>query len=102
MNKDKENKDTNKKFKNLGSFLKEARVKAGLSQGEVAKRLGYTSPQFISNFERGIASPPCKNLKTLVELYDLQPNQLVQIMYEDQQSALKISMAKLRKHLKSS
>ena len=50
-------------FQKLGPFLKKARSKMGLSQRDVADKLGYTSPQFISNVERGLCSPPLKKLK---------------------------------------
>ena len=86
-----------KKFKNLGNFLRQARMKKGFSQGQVAKKLGYTSPQFISNFERGIASPPCKNLKVLVDMYGISPNELIEIMYEEQQMQLKAEMVRMKK-----
>lgn len=41
----------------LGTYLKNAREYSGRSQGTVAKELGFTSPQFISNVERGISRP---------------------------------------------
>lgn len=51
--------------KHLGQALKEARVDAGYSQWDLAKPLGYTSPQYISNIERGIANV---NLETLMKI----------------------------------
>lgn len=53
----------------VGDYLKELREKSGMTQREVSMALGYSSAQFISNFERGIALPPLKKLKTLQELY---------------------------------
>lgn len=44
-------------------FVKEAREKAGLTQGQVAKKLKYTSPQFISNVERGKCFLPLKKVR---------------------------------------
>ena len=63
-------------YNQLGSELKTLRVKAGLKQKEVASKLGYTSPQFISNWERGISSPPVKSLKQLAEIYNTNPDSL--------------------------
>lgn len=57
--------------KKLKTLLKEARIKSGLSQKDVSKKLGYTSSQFISNFERGVADPPLKTLQKLISLYNL-------------------------------
>ncbi len=42
-------------------MLKVLREKAGLTQGQLSRKMGYTSPQFISNIERGLANlPPAK------------------------------------------
>lgn len=50
----------------FGDFLREKRMKAGLSQKEVALGLGYTTPQFISNWERGLSNPPISSIRKLV------------------------------------
>lgn len=76
------------KHKTLGQYLKEARINADLSQFFVADKLGYTSPQFISNFERGLCSPPLKQLKKLVKLYNLNPQELIELMINDQTEIL--------------
>lgn len=56
----------------FGHFLRQARIKAGLSQGKVAKHLGYTTPQFVSNWERGLCSPPISTLKRLSKIYGIE------------------------------
>jgi transcriptional regulator with XRE-family HTH domain len=71
------------KSKTLSQFLKQAREKADLSQRQVADELGYQSAQFISNWERGISSPPMKTLKRLGELYRVSAEDLYEIMVED-------------------
>lgn len=53
----------------LADLLKNARVKAGLSQKEVSAVLGYKSSQFVSNWERGLSSPPIGTLRRLCRLY---------------------------------
>ncbi len=60
----------------IGEELKKMREKVGLKQKEVADMLGYTSPQFISNWERGISSPPVKTIKQLANLYKTSPEKL--------------------------
>ena len=50
-------------FFEFGEYLKEKRVAADLTQKEVAEKIGYSSAQYISNFERGIALPPLSKLK---------------------------------------
>lgn len=64
----------------LSKFLKEARINAGYSQSDVAKILGYTSPQYISNIERGQSDPPVSKIKILIELYKLDLNHLVTLL----------------------
>lgn len=49
-------------------FLKTARKQLGLSQGDVAKKMGYDSAQFISNIERSLASPPIESIFKLSEV----------------------------------
>lgn len=43
-----------------GRLLKLARIKADITQGELAKKLGYKSPQMVSNWERGACGLPPK------------------------------------------
>jgi transcriptional regulator with XRE-family HTH domain len=42
-----------KKYMEIGDRIKTARDKEGLTQGELAKALGYSSPTFISLIEAG-------------------------------------------------
>lgn len=65
---------------NLGKYLQKKRIDADLTQIEVAKKLGYSSAQFISNFERGLCSPPLKQMKKLTSLYELDPSEVIEIM----------------------
>lgn len=55
----------------LADWLREAREAAHLSQSQVAQELGYSSPQFISNWERGLSSPPIPKFKKLCKMYSL-------------------------------
>lgn len=50
------------KKKTPGSILRQARVKAKLSQEELANKLGYSSSQFISNWERDRCGIPLKKV----------------------------------------
>jgi transcriptional regulator with XRE-family HTH domain len=79
-------------FQVLGEFLQSKRMKAGLSQGDVATKLGYSSPQFISNFERGLCAPPLNKLKLLVQLYDLNGEEVVKLMLKEQEKHLRKSL----------
>ncbi len=67
-----------KDVKDLSKFLREAREKAGLTQMDVAERLGYSSAQFISNWERGLSSPPMKTLTVLAQMYKVGTEEIFQ------------------------
>lgn len=64
--------------KNMAVFLKEKRKAAQLSQVQVADTLGYKSAQFISNWERGISSPPVETLRVLANLYKVPEEEMLQ------------------------
>lgn len=64
----------------LAKFLKEKRTLAGLSQKDVATSLGYSTSQFISNWERGISQPPIHTLRKLAKMYAVSPDQMFQVL----------------------
>lgn len=66
----------------LSKFLKQKRLQAGLSQGEVAKRLGYTSPQFVSNWERGLSRPPAATLRKIAQIYNIATNEMFDVVLQ--------------------
>lgn len=53
----------------LGDYLRQLRIDSGFSQLEVATKLGYSSPQYISNIERGLCATSLKQLSTFQRLY---------------------------------
>lgn len=63
----------------LADFLKQKRIGAGLSQRDVADKLGYSTPQFISNWERGVSQPPISALKKLGDLYKVSADDLFEV-----------------------
>ncbi len=76
-------------FITLGNHLKKKRLESGISQMEVARKLGYTSPQFVSNVERGLCSFPLNKLKILVDLYQLDREQLTQIILTEHEKEVR-------------
>lgn len=42
----------------VGKFLKTKREKAGKTQRDVSDVLDYDTAQFVSNWERGVSTPP--------------------------------------------
>lgn len=77
-----------KKRGRLAGFLKEKRVSVGLTQSEVAKKLGYSSPQFVSNWERGLANPPVFVLRDLTKMYKVSADQMFDLLVADVKSDL--------------
>ena len=85
-----------RRYTALGEYLQSMRTNAGLTQREVCLALGYSSAQFISNFERGIAVPPLKKLKILVKMYNM-PVETVMDMILDAEREIMINALKPRK-----
>ena len=72
--------------------LKRMRTKAGFTQAYVAKLLGYTSPQFVSNWERGMSMPPIETIRNLESIYGVRSG----LLYESfRKTYLKDAAAKL-------
>lgn len=63
----------NYKYANQGVVLKNAREATDLTQADVAEQLGFTSPQYISNCERGLCKLAARHLRKLAKLYGRKP-----------------------------
>ena len=82
--------------KKLGDFLRDTRESSSMTQADVSQRLGYTSPQFISNIERGISVIPLKTLAKMVTLYKVNPEVVVKIILESQRKLLREKLMRSR------
>ena len=78
----------------LGQVLRGVREKSKLTQAQVSNKLGYTSPQFISNIERGISVVPLKTLSRMVNLYKMKPDSVVRIILDSQRKLLRQHLTK--------
>lgn len=58
-------------------MLKQLREKAGLTQAEVAKGLGWSTPQFVSNIERGKAMLPLTKINRAAKILKVNPEVFV-------------------------
>lgn len=58
---------------NFTKVLKKYRDKRGLSQRDLALKLGYSTPQYISNVERGVAPMNLKKISKLAEIVGTKP-----------------------------
>ena len=70
-------------FHNLGRYLKEKRIEAGLTQIALAEKLGLAHSQFVSNWERGLCAPPNASFQGLISLLKLNRGRLMEVMMED-------------------
>ena len=80
----------------IGKYLKSQRERTGLSQREVAIELGYTTAQFVSNWERGLISPPMTTMVTLIELYKMPKKELIELLVTEYRSSITEVFAKTR------
>lgn len=76
----------------LANFLKEKRIRAGLSQKEVAEKLGYSTAQFVSNWERGLSAPPVETLKLIAEMYNIDLDEVFQVTLESAVNRLTVDL----------
>jgi transcriptional regulator with XRE-family HTH domain len=56
----------------LCNYLLKAREMKGLTQKELAEKLGIASAQLISNWERGLCAPPIKKISSLASILDIK------------------------------
>lgn len=76
----------------FGQFLREKRLFSGVSQGKVAKSLGYHSPQFVSNWERGLAAPPMVMLVKIIDLLALDKQEVYDLLLSEREKELRIAL----------
>lgn len=81
-----------KKTEKLAKFLRSSREAKSLSQADVAKELGYSSPQFVSNWERGISSPPMDAIFKLAKIFDLQADAIYEVLLEESLERTKMNL----------
>ncbi len=81
------------KYIKLGTMLKEKRVSKGLTQMELATELGYSSPQFVSNWERGMCSPALESLPFLSKILNISKKEIIDMVVEETRLELEKSFS---------
>jgi transcriptional regulator with XRE-family HTH domain len=88
----------------FGTMLAQARVNAGISQIALAKKMGYSSPQYVSNWERGICGPPLDKLHVLSKSLRINPEIILDMILTETEdylrSELKLKSSSKRKGVK--
>lgn len=64
----------------LATFLRTARNAAGITQKSAATAFGYSSGQFISNWENGISVPPPYKVNEVAALYKVDAATLLTLV----------------------
>lgn len=67
----------------VGKLIKTARTKAGLTQAALATKLGYASPQILSNWERAESLPPMSQIPKIAKHTKTHINEFKNILIKD-------------------
>lgn len=81
-------------YMSLKEFLKSHRIKAKLSQKKLANKLGYSCAQFVSNWERGISSPPLSRLSEISKIIKIPPKKLQSLWVEEKKAIYAMRMVR--------
>lgn len=73
----------------FGEAFKKERKQAGVSQGKISKSMGWSSPQFVSNWERGLSYPSQESLKTICDKFSMDYDKMVSIILKEKTQALR-------------
>ncbi len=77
------------RYETLSNYLHQKRSAKNITQSNLASVLGYTSPQFISNWERGLAKPPFDTLRKMIKILDLDVDVLVTILVKMEEKRIR-------------
>lgn len=61
----------------MSKTLQDLRTDAGLSQSQVAKKLGIKAYQLVSNWERAKSQPNFAHIRGLAKLYGLKTDDII-------------------------
>ncbi len=78
----------------IAKFLRQNRLNVGLSQGDVARGLGYSTSQFVSMWERGCALPSVQTVSRLVDILNLNVQQVTRLYLLDSRESLEEAFKK--------
>lgn len=82
----------------IGAILRNAREKKGLSQHEMALKMGYSKGQYVSNWERGVCGIPANQEIAFCRITGMKPSEMEEILIRDAISKIKSRMAAAKNH----
>lgn len=68
--------------------MKKWREKKGLTQAALAWRLGYSTPQFISNIERGVCRIPISKFRATCKILGIKVEDLIALRVKETEERL--------------
>lgn len=83
-------------FQNLGNYLKERRIRVGLTQLELSQELKVHT-QFVSNWERGTCAPPSHCFQRALEVLEVDKDKVVKLMVLDSKLIIEAKIFKNEK-----
>ena len=78
-----------KSLKSIGQYLYDRRTKINKTQAAIAKKLGFESSQYVSNWERGLCPPPKEKLIVIAQEYEVPRSELAQLMSAESKASIK-------------
>ena len=73
----------------IGTYLKQCRELEGVTQEDLAMYLGLSSPQYISNVERGYCKPTTKRLPVWCDYIGANRKKVLAILSMDYNNKVK-------------
>ena len=67
----------------VSKMLRGKRLELGISQEDLAKKIGMKQGQFISNIERDLCALPVKYIREISKILDIDPRDITVLMKED-------------------
>jgi len=80
--------------------IKEIREEKGISQAELARRLGHASNSYIRDIERGVFTPPAERLGPLARALGVRVIRLQEASLETRLRSLDVKVAAMLKDYK--
>ncbi len=81
----------------LGTLIKDYRTKSGLTQLELAQKLNYSIPQFVSLMENGHSKIPLNVLGQLISILNIPEKKALDLLVEIYKNEAKATIAQSRK-----
>jgi len=86
----------------IGALVRDYRKKAKMAQLDLARKLGYDNPQFVSLFERGLSKVPLNVLGQLVVILGIPERKVTEILVDAYARSVKEEILSGKKKIKLS